>query len=188
MRAETVTVRFTLTTPDGTAVPGARVRVVIGDGIDGSQPATGTTFTTGMQGEHEFTTRAVLGSRRRKMPTNFWTELAARRQPTDHLRIATELEYGGHRFVYLSSVDRFPDGTCAQLDGLAIFGLDAGGRFAAAAWHGRQGWTLPGIAGTGLASPGHSVSDLVLARDPLEPDHWTLRLGYWRFPDPVVRA
>src|SRR4029077_18259933 len=67
----TIDVQFKLTDLDYRPIPGAAVRLVLGD-QPGAQPLTsGYRFVTDAQGAHRFDASAAIDQRLKKIPTNF---------------------------------------------------------------------------------------------------------------------
>ena len=164
------------------------MRLVFGSDADWQAPASGYRFLTDAKGEHRFTATVRLDERLRKVPTNFIGSLLSLPQSTDHLTVAAELEYMSVRWLYAVDVCRFPGGD-VMLDGFAVYGAGADGRFTHQAEHDGNGWRMADLGGMVLAMPGHEAWDYMLQPDPTDPtrQHWTLQLAFKRAPPPVRR-
>lgn len=178
-----VAVHFQLTAADGTPLAGAPVRLVLGTGPGWQGAQAGGRFVADSRGEIRFPANLALETRRRKLPTNFTTQLLSSAQETQHLTAAVELPYLGRPWLYVAAVDRFANGTSAQLDGLRVFGRDPQGGFTVAARMQDGAWLLPGVDAP-LRPPGHEVTRFVL-----EPagsgQSWKVILAFVRHPEPV---
>lgn len=181
--AVVVEVRFRLQLEDGTPVAGAPVRLVMGEGPGWQAAEAGARLQTDARGEARLPVSVPLGQRRRKLPTNFFTQLASARQDTLHITVAAELPYMGRPWLYAATVDRFPNGTSVQLEGTRVFGPDPQGRFTQPGRLVEGDWVLPGVDGR-LTVPGHVVRHLVL--EPV-PTGWRLEVVLYRQPEPVRR-
>lgn len=169
----TLDVHVMLVDADSAPIANAPVRLVFGSAPGWDALGAGTAFVTDAKGEHRFTTTASIDAQKLKAPSNFFTQLVSRAQDTRHLRLAAELPYRGQSWLYVSDVNRFPDGSNLGRAQMQAYGMDAKGRF-----------TLP-AAGTGYK----------LARFLLEPAdaeaqdaaRWTVHLTFQREPEPVHR-
>jgi hypothetical protein len=182
----TLDVRFRLTDLDYKPIPRQDVRIVLGPSGDWQAAAAGQRFTTDGSGEHRYRTHTALEKVSRKRPTNFVDSLLSRPQPADHLQLGAELEYLGHRWLYVTHAYRFADGDVLQ-DGFAIYTRDAQGRFTHKADASDTGWRIADLGGLVLTAPGHEVWNLMLKPDERDPMHWTLDVAFKRAPPPVVR-
>jgi hypothetical protein len=180
-----IDVQFTLLADDGAPIAGAPVRLAVGASADRQHRDAGMRFVTDAAGAHRFTPTATIDTRERKLPTNFFTQLLSRAQRTDHLTIWMELPYLGRPWLYVVDVDRFPDGTVAQLDGMHVFGADASGAFAVPARFANGVWTLPGVPGV-VTTAGHAVTSLMLEPN-ADRSRWSLVILVRRHREPVVR-
>ena len=185
----TLDVQFTLTDAENRPLPDVPVRVVFGCDRGWHSADAGHRFVTDANGAHAFTADVVLDTRKRKLPTNFWSGLLGRPQPTDHLTIGAELEYMTFPWLYAADVYRFPGGDPVMLDGQAVYTRDAAGDFTIRARHDARGWWMTELAGMVLTTPGHELTGFQLQPDPDDPTgaRWTLRLAYRRSPPPVER-
>ena len=182
----TLEVHFKLTDLEYHPLPGAAVRLVFGVQPGWQNPDAGRRFVTDAKGEYRFRTTAVIDQRLRKMPTNFVRSLLSRKQNTDHVAVATELEYAGYRRLYALDLYRFPDGTTALLDGFSVYTRDPLGRFSIPAAHDASGWWMVDLNGMVLTTPGYEPSEFLLQPDPAG-EGWSLRLTFKRWPAPALR-
>jgi hypothetical protein len=180
-----VDVQFSLTTPDNRPIAGATVRLVIGAAAGWQQAHAGQPFVTDARGTHRLTVNALLESRQRKMPTNFWSDLVARAQHTDHMLVAAELPYVGTSWLYVGEVDAFADGTNLSDSAPRVYGAGATGNFTVAATVRDGVWSLPGVSGA-LTTAGHEFTQLVLTPNATR-TRWSLTVAMRRQPEPVRR-
>jgi hypothetical protein len=181
-------VTFRLTDLDYKPVAGAAVRIVFGSDPDWQAPNAGRRFVTDANGEHRFTASVVIDKRSRKRPTNFADSLLSRPQATDHLKVGTELEYAGFRWLYVVDVDRFPNSD-VMLDDFSVFSADSQGRYVRKAKQQGRDWLMADLGGLALTGPGHEPWNFMLK--PQDGDatakRWTLVLAFKRAPEPVRR-
>lgn len=182
----TIDVQFKLTDLDYRPIPGAAVRLVLGD-QPGAQPLTsGYRFVTDAQGAHRFDASAAIDQRLKKIPTNFVDSLFSRPRTTDHLAVAAELDYAGHRWLYAIEVFRIPEGGDVLLDGFSVYTPDARGQFTNKASYDGKGWRMADLGGMMLTTPGYDPWDFSLAPEQA-PGRWTLKLAFKKYPEPVRR-
>lgn len=184
-----LTTRFQLLDPSNTPIPDVEVRVVFGCEPGWHSAGAGRQFVTDAEGRAEFTTEITLDRRLRKVPTNFWSSLVSLPQWTDHLTVATELEYMTFPWLYVAEINRFSGGDPVMVDGIAVYTRDAAGNFTIPARQVDGGWQMAELGGMRLTSPGHEIADFALQPDDDDPagERWTLRLAYRRWPAPEIR-
>ena len=182
-------VHFKLTDLDDRPLPGASVRLVLGSVSDWQGASAGHRFVTDPSGAYRFTASAVLDMQRRKRPTNFLSTLMSRPQETDHLRLATELEYMTFPWLYVVDVYRFREGGGVVVEGLSVYTRDARGAFTNKAGRDAGGWVMADLRGLALTHPGHEPGSIVLEPEPAGPSEqrWVLRLTFKKAPAPVRR-
>lgn len=181
--ADSLQVRLRLVDGEQRALAGVEVRAV-STLEEGWQSAdAGETRITGEDGTACWLIPHGTATRQCKRPTNFFTQLFAARQLTQHVALAVELVWLGRPWRVVFAGDRFADGTTAQLDGLWIHGRDEAGNFSRPVSQRDGAWAFPGVPGR-LTTPGFTVLQLSLEHE--TPD-WTLDLGVQCHPDPVVR-
>jgi hypothetical protein len=185
----TIDVHLTLTDLDSNPLAEQPVRLVVGSEPGWQNLDAGKRFVTDANGKYRFSTKAVLDPQMRKMPTNFMSSLVSRKQRTDHLSIAAELGYMTFRWLYAVDVYRFPDGTSALLDGLAVYTPDSGGRFTRRATHTESGWRMADLDGLVLTTPGYQLGQVTLLPDESDStrQRWILRVTFQRQPAPMRR-
>ncbi len=184
-----IDVRFKLTDLDNHPIAPENVRLVLGTGAGWQKPDAGQRFTTDDHGEHQLTVETVLETRRRKMPTNFFSSLVSRPEPTDFLQVAAELEYAGHRWLYVVDLYRFRrDGTVMD-DRFALYSRSAQGDFTNQARYENGGWRIADLNGLALSRAGYDLSNFGLQPDLTDPSHrrWVLDLAFKKAPAPVMR-
>lgn len=177
-----------LSEPDRTPAAGVPVRVVIGAALTWQAADAGERLVSGDDGSCHWRTSVLLDDQRHKLPTNFFTNLMASRERTRHLQVAIELEYAGRPWLTAIDIDRFENGTSAQLEPMRVFGRAANGRFTddIPLREGTRHARLP--KGIVTAVPGFDLTGATLDPDPAVPggSHWVLRLALTRWPAPVV--
>ncbi len=109
---------------------------------------SGYRFVTDAQGAHRFDASAAIDQRLKKIPTNFVDSLFSRPRTTDHLAVAAELDYAGHRWLYAIDVFRIPEGGDVLLDGFSVYTPDARGQFTNKASYDGKGWRMADLGGT----------------------------------------
>jgi hypothetical protein len=178
-----IEVRFTLLDADGKPVAGVPVRLVLATGSGWQRADAGSQVTTNESGEIRWSTRGLPEARRRKMPTNFFTQSTSAPQETMHLAIGAQLSYLGRPWLVVSEGDHFANGTTAQLDGVRVYGLSADGMFSAQASVRNGVWQLPGVPSP-LTTPGHQVARFAMTH---AGGGWVVELTIKRLPEPVIR-
>lgn len=114
-------------------VPGAKVRLVLGEDANWQKPDAGHTFVTGPDGEARFTMQTQLDNRWQSRNVGFTPIRIPGR--TEHLRIGVELdhEFPGiekvFRWLLTMDVDCFRDGTCSTVGFMGIYTPDERGNF-----------------------------------------------------------
>jgi hypothetical protein len=150
-------VHFKLTDLEYKPIPNEAVRLSFGSDPRWQSPDSGERFLTDANGEHHFTTQVVVDKLARKLPTNFLDSLFSRAQLTDHLMVATELDYAAYRWLYTVDVCRFPGGDPIMLDDSAVYTPDTAGAFTRKAPFDAAGWHMADLNGLVLTTPGHEV-------------------------------
>lgn len=183
----TLDVRFTLTDHDNRPQTAAPVRLVFGTAPGWQRAGCGESFLTDARGEHRFTTTAEIETRSRKLPTNFVDSLFRRAQPTNYLHLATELEWAGHRRLYVIEIHRFANGTVLR-EGFAIYTPDAQGNFTYRAEHKDLSWKMADLNGALASETGYTVTSVLLDHDEniAAARRWTLALAFKHSPAPVM--
>lgn len=190
-RAEQVplAVRFKLTNLEYQLIAGAEVRLVVCLTGPWQTSRAGERFVTGANGEHRFETITMLEARSRKRPTNFMDSLLSRPQPTDFLSLGAELEYAGHRWLYVVELHRFRRDGDMLLEGVAVYCADARGDFTRRATFKDGNWMMADLGGLALSTPGHEAWEFTLKPDESDAtkQRWMLDLAFKRWPNPVRR-
>jgi hypothetical protein len=189
IRPVTLDVHVTVQDPDRSAAIGLPLRIVVGAGLGWQNADAGVRCLTDGEGACYARDSIVLDDRRRKLPTNFLSSLIASRERTRHVQIAIEMEYADRPWLAAIDIDRFENGTSAQLDLWRVYGRASNGVFTDdipqidGAFRAR----LP--RGVVLPVPGFDVQRAALDPDTNVADgsHWILRLSLNRWPAPVVR-
>jgi hypothetical protein len=181
-------VRFKLTDLESRPIAGARVRVVVGVAKGWQGADSGHRFTTNSQKDYQFETLAPLLRCSRKRPSDFFTGLAARPEPTRWLQVAAELEYAGQPRLYVVQLHRFERDGLVTSVGVTVFNAMAG-EFTLEAKATNDGWVLPDLGNLVLNGPGHVVSRTVLQTDPSDVTckRWLLDIAFRRAPEPMRR-
>lgn len=189
--AETILleVSFQLTDLERKPIPNAPARVVCGPERVWQAASLGRRFVTDQNGESRFECPVRIEQRAIKRPTNFVDSVFSRPEPTDHLQVATELEYAGRWWLYVIDLHHFRRDGTVMLNGFSVFTRDAKGNFTMRAKHSEGGWAMADLPGVMLTHPGHEVSDftLVPCEEEADPPRWSLALAFKRAPAPVRR-
>jgi hypothetical protein len=181
--ADPLQVRLQLVDGEQRALAGVELRAVSTLEAGWRLVDAGQTRITGEDGTACWLIPHGTATRKRKRPTNFFTQLFAPRRTTQHTAIAVELDWLGRPWRVVFAGDRFADGTTAQLDGLRMYGRDEAGSFSRPVIQRDGAWEFPGVPGR-LTTTGFTVQYLSLEH---EARGWTLDLGVQRHADPVPR-
>lgn len=179
----TLEVGVSLVSADGSPLVGQATRLILAEVPGFERADAGSVRRSDERGELRWSTAVTLQSRFKKLPGNFFSQLVATPRATRHLALALQLPFLGREWRYVVSVDRFEDGTQAQLDGLRVYGADAAGEFVERVRRDRECWHFAGLPGP-VTSPGYEVLRLTLS----PAGHaWSLDLGLRRMPEPRWR-
>ena len=174
---------------DRTPAAGVPVRVVIGAALSWQSADAGVRLVSGDDGSCHWQTSVLLDDHRHKLPTNFFTNLMASRERTRHVQVAIELEYAGRPWLTAIDIDRFENGTSAQLEPMRVYGRAANGRFTddIPLREGARNARLP--KGVVTPVPGFDLSSVAMDPDLNVPGqtHWLLRLALTRWQEPATR-
>jgi len=169
----------------------AAARIVSPDEPGWQRPDAGVKLATGSDGLGHARLPVRVTRKSCKRPTNFWTELVARQEPCEVVRVGAELQWAGHPWLHVVELIRFPGGGDVLLDSHEVYTRDASGSFTAKAEHVGQDWKVSYFPNMLLTAVGHQPFDFMLApkdgagASPNAP--WTLRLSFRQSPEPVVR-
>jgi hypothetical protein len=169
----TLDVHVSLVDKDNVPIANAPIRLTFGSAPGWDAQGAGTTFTTDAKGEHHFTTKASLDTQLLKQPAAWVTQLISLPEKTRHLRLGAELPYYGQSWLYVADINRFQNGTNLGRAVMKAYGVDSKGRY-----------TVP------ARSWGHELSGFFLKpvdTDAADATHWTVKLTFMRFPEPVQR-
>jgi hypothetical protein len=182
-----VSLRVTVSYQDGDARPvgEAQLRMIFGGDPTRLSPDAPETAVTDARGLATFVAPGRLDKVQRKRPTNFISSLLEHPELTDHLSVGTELEYAGHRWLYVVHLYRFSDGDVVH-DGLTLFTPDERGRYTRKAERDGGGWKIADLPSARMTTIGHDVTVLRFAPEN-DPAEWTLSLGFIRQPEPLHR-
>ena len=178
-----IDVHFKLTDAEYAPLAGVPVRVALGSGW--RDPDAGKRFVTDSSGESVFAAATDVDRRWRRLPTNFVDSLFSVPKRTEHLAVATQLEFMDRPCLYVLDIHRFPHGGDVLLDRFSCYTADPGGRFTRQVRQDRNGdWHMRELGGLLLTSVGHKPSNYLL--EPA-PGGWSLQLAFMRFPPPIRR-
>jgi hypothetical protein len=166
----------------------AAARIVSAQEPGWQRPDAGVKLTTDSDGRAHASLPVLLTRKSCKRPTNFWSELVARAESCEVVRIGAELQWAGHPWLHVVQLMRFPDGD-VLLDSHEVYTLDATGSFTTKAEHVGQDWKVSYFPAMLLTGVGHIPFDFMLApKDGASAGTpWTLRLAFRQSPQPVVR-
>lgn len=184
-----VEVQVTVLGADGAPVVGLPLRVVPGHTPAWQTPDAGAALVTNGAGVVRLAAQLVLEERRHKMPSNFFTSLVAPAERTRHIQIGVEMAYAGRPWLTAIDIDRFENGTSAQLQARRVFARAGNGHFTDAVPP-RDGVHRATLSkGLVLSVPGFDVSAATLDPDTTQPGQvrWRLALVLRRWPEPVLR-
>jgi hypothetical protein len=186
----TLEIDFLLTDLERRPIPGASVRLVFGAQPGWQSALAGHRFTTDAKGGHTFAAPVAIEARAIRWPTNFVSSLFRRAEPADFLQLGAELDYAGHRWLYVIDVHRFRSDGTVMRSGFSVFTRNARGDFTEKANVTDVGWAMADMNGLVLAEPGHRIADLTLL--PVEGDEgtsprWRLTVSFTRSPVPMSR-
>jgi len=182
-------VRFQLTDLDYKAIANAPVRVVVGSNGDWQAASAGHAGVTDAQGQFLFADAGLVEPCKHKRPTNFVDSLFSRAEPAHHVQAAVELDYAGHRWLYVVQLYRFARGGDMLFSGLDVYCRDASGRFTQQARFKDHSWFMSDLNGLALSGPGHEPWDFRLepSSDTRSANAWILTLAFRRSPEPIRR-
>ncbi len=189
-RQVTLDVLLTVRDADRSPAAGVPLRMVLGASASWQAPDAGVVRVTADDGTCHLLESFALDDRRRKMPSNWLSNLMASSERTRHLQLAVAMEYAGRPWLTAIDVDRFENGTSARLEPMRVFGRAANGRFTDdvplidGAWHAR----LP--TGKVVSVPGFDVTSASIDPDTSVTPvgaQWTVRITLTRWPAPVLR-
>jgi hypothetical protein len=181
-------VEFKVTDLDYKPIAGVPVRVAFGPGTAWQAPDNGTRFVTDASGLFRFTASATLEEQPKTKPTNWVDSLTAKAQPTDHLRVATELPWAGFNWVYVLDLWRFRSDGTVLTQGMSLYSRDEAGRFTREARRSADGWLIADLKGLVLSALGYDAwQNMLDPGDDPKSSHWTLKLAFKQSPPPVRR-
>lgn len=176
-------IQLGLLAPDSTALKETPVRLVLANAPGWQNPESGVRLRTDEKGIARWSTRGLIDRRHRKLPSNFFTQLAAPTQETFHFSVAAQLSYLGKEWLLVTELDCFADGTSAQLDGVRLYGQDSAGAFTVPVNQDARGWHFPGLA-LPATTPGFQVARLGAVPSG---SGWSVEWVLRRLPEPIVR-
>ena len=178
-----IDVHLTLLNADGSPAARLPARLVWANAPDAQAAHAGLALVADDAGRITWSTHGTPERRKRKLPTNFWSQLGASARTTVHFPLAVQLPYLGRDWRFVIAVDYFDTGESVQFDGIGLFGPDTTGAFTIAVRHDDAGWHFPGLP-VALATPGVRVVSL---RAEPTASGWTVLLTLQRSPEPKVR-
>ena len=147
-------------------VPGATVRLVLGESKDWQNADAGHQFVTDAKGEGNFTMNATIDQRWQSRNIGFTPFSWPSR--TNHMTIATELDhkFDGKTFRWrlTMDLDEFSDGQCRTVGFMGIYPPDAQGRFTKALERqgGSDSWKVPQADNKIIWGMSYEVADFSL--------------------------
>lgn len=190
-----LTVDFQLTRLESSeAIPGAAVRLVLGEAEDIRLPSAGRRFVTDAEGRARLTIPVAMDRRWISVPVA-QTGLSVPRR-VDHLRIAVELEQMlpqadgrllARPWLHLLDIDCITADSCATSDISIAYLQDESGQWTRPVHFGKLNPHVPELGGLVLSDAGYRTADFLLSPDTADRSRWTLRLLLQRKPLPVRR-
>jgi hypothetical protein len=164
---------------DEKPLPDQSARVVFGSDKDWQAPTAGHQLLTDASGEGAFATKVTLDKQKRDRTTGFIGGTVRIPQTVDHLKVAAEMEYQNHKFLYAVDVITFPGGD-STIDDFTIYSADKKGLFTRAADQDKNGWKIKELNGDLITSPGWEPWKYSLREDAkdLSGQGWTLQLVF----------
>lgn len=173
-------------------LPGAHIRLVLGEGPNWRDADAGHRFVTDARGEARFTMNGLIDTDWRSRNIGFTPFSLPSR--ADHLSIAVELEHRfpvkkgdePRKFRWLLTMDLygFPDGQCSTVGFMSIITPDAKGRFTRplARQGSTESWKVPELNGQVIWGMSYKVADFRLSRADENPGKRILKLVLKRLP------
>jgi hypothetical protein len=181
-------VRCIVTDRENRPLEGVEVRLVLGAGPAVHEAGRGVVFRTDSQGKHVTQLSGELAPGAMKRPTNFVDSLFSRKEATDDLQLAAELEYFGTRFLYVIRLHRFREEHAVLYGRFSVYTPDERGNFTREVTQDKDGgWRFPGFGGLVLSDPGYRLAGGMFFPDEADSTgrRWVLECRFMRSPDPV---
>jgi hypothetical protein len=183
-------VRCIVTDRENRPLEGVEVRLGLRSGPAGREIGGGAVFRTDAQGKHVTQLSGELTRGAVKRPTNFVDSLFSRKETTDDLQLAAELEYFGTRLLYVIKLHRFREERAVLHYRFSVYTRDERGNFTREVTQDKDGgWRFPGFGGLVLSDPGYRLAGGMFYPDEADPagQRWILECRLMRSPDPVRR-
>jgi hypothetical protein len=189
-RALPFEVRCFMTDHENRPLEDVEVRLVLSSGSTAHEAGRGLVFRTDPKGKHIAQMQGELTPGALKRPTNFLDSLFSRKEATDDLQLAAELEYLGTRFLYVIRLHRFREESAVLYGRFVVFTTDARGNFTREVTQDKEGgWRFPSLGGLVLSDPGYRLAGGMFYPDESDPagQRWILECRWMRSPEPVRR-
>lgn len=183
-------VRCIVTDHENRPLEGVEVRLLLGSGPAAHEAGRGVVFRTDSQGNHVTQLSGELTPGAMKRPTNFVDSLFSRKEATDDLQLAAELEYCGRRLLYVIRLHRFRAESAVLYGRFSVYTPDERGNFTREVTQDKDdGWRFPDFGGLVLSDPGYRLAGGMYYPDEADPNgrRWILECRFMRSADPVKR-
>jgi hypothetical protein len=167
-------------------IPGATVRLVLGQTANWQNPDAGHKFVTDEKGEAHFTMDGLVDTRWSSRSMGFLPFGIP--LPADHLKIAVEVERKVEqktlRWLLTMDLDCLKGGPCSTVGFMGIYTLDAQGRFTKplARQGGTESWKVPELNDKVVYGMGYQAANFMLTADENDPKKRTLQFAIKRLP------
>jgi hypothetical protein len=183
-------VRCIVTDRDNRPLENVGVRLMLDSGDIVHEAGRGIVFRTDSEGKHVARLSGALTPGAMKRPTNFVDSLFSRKEATDDLQLAAELEYLGTRLLYVIQLHRFREESAVLYYGFSVFTLDEKGNFTREVVPDKDGgWRFPNLGGLVVSDPGYRLAGGLFYPDEADPtgQRWIFDCRLMRSPDSVRR-
>lgn len=183
-------VRCIVTDRDNRPLEGVDVRLMLDSGPVVHEAGRGVVFRTDPEGKHVARLSGALTPGAMKRPTNFMDSLFSRKEATDDLQLAAELEYLGTRLLYVIQLHRFREEPAVLYYGFSVYAQDERGNFTREVKQDKDGgWRFPGLGGLVCSDPGYRLAGGLFYPDEADPagERWIFECRLMRSPEPVRR-
>jgi hypothetical protein len=183
-------VRCIVTDRENRPLEGVDVRLMLDAGPTVHEAGRGIVFRTDPEGKHVARLSGALTPGAMKRPTNFMDSLFSRKEATDDLQLAAELEYVGTRLLYVIQLHRFREERAVLYTGFSVYTQDERGNFTQEVKQDKDGgWRFPSLGGLVCSDAGYRLAGGLFYPDEADPtgQRWVIECRLMRSPAPVRR-